>query len=136
MIFWENKSSVYEIPSFINNNFKNKKEAITLFLKYTQKIKLIKWTICFIASLLLFYHLLQMIKYMIDLVTIFQNSDKLKNQSEIIKYKDIILKSLPNRYLMVKDYDNFLGALNAMSYSLDLKKALSILNKIIYYELI
>ena len=40
------------------------------------------------------------------------------------KPKESILKELANRYLLIKDYKNALGALNAMSYSLDLKKAM------------
>ena len=62
---------------------------------------------------------------MLDLVTIFQNSKKLSEYNELITdIKDAILKELANRYLMIEDYENALGALNAMSYSLDLKKAM------------
>lgn len=60
---------------------------------------------------------------MLYLVTIFQNSKKLSEYNELITdIKDAILKELANRYLMIEDYENALGALNAMSYSLDLKK--------------
>ncbi|PWE25961.1 hypothetical protein, partial [Aliarcobacter skirrowii] len=128
---FEKTKVVYEIPSLLNMAIillkdNKKEEAITLFSEiYSKKSNLLNEPYAFIASCYYLFTLTSDDKYMIDLVTIFQNSDKLKNQSEIIlNIKDIILEELANRYLMVKDYDNALGALNAMSYSLDLKKAL------------
>ncbi|OCL84434.1 tetratricopeptide repeat protein [Arcobacter porcinus] len=127
-----NKTKVaYEAPSLLNMaiillNENQKEKSIELFSKiYSKKSNLLNEPYAFIASCYYLFFLTSDDKYMIDLVTIFQNSDKLKNQSEIIKnIKDIILKELANRYLLVKDYENALGALNAMSYSLDLKKAM------------
>ncbi|SUU96015.1 hypothetical protein [Aliarcobacter skirrowii] len=128
---FEKTKVVYEIPSLLNMAIillkdNKKEEAVTLFSEiYSKKSNLLNEPYAFIASCYYLFTLTSDDKYMIDLVTIFQNSDKLKNQSEIIlNIKDIILEELANRYLMVKDYDNALGALNAMSYSLDLKKAL------------
>lgn len=128
---FEKTKVVYEIPSLLNMAIillkdNKKEEAITLFSEiYSKKSNLLNEPYAFIASCYYLFTLTSDDKYMIDLVTIFQNSDKLKNQSEIIlNIKDIILEELANRYLMVKDYDNALGALNAMSYSLDFKKAL------------
>ncbi|MDX4040107.1 hypothetical protein, partial [Aliarcobacter skirrowii] len=128
---FEKTKVVYEIPSLLNMAIillkdNKKEEAITLFSEiYSKKSNLLNEPYAFIASCYYLFTLTSDDKYMIDLVTIFQNSDKLKNQSEIIlNIKDIILEELANRYLMVKDYNNALGALNAMSYSLDLKKAL------------
>lgn len=128
---FEKTKVVYEIPSLLNMAIillkdNKKEEAITLFSEiYSKKSNLLNEPYAFIASCYYLFTLTSDDKYMIDLVTIFQNSDKLKNQSEIIlNIKDIILEELANRYLMVEDYDNALGALNAMSYSLDLKKAL------------
>ncbi len=128
---FEKTKVVYEIPSLLNMAIillkdNKKEEAITLFSEiYSKKSNLLNEPYAFIASCYYLFTLTSDDKYMKDLVTIFQNSDKLKNQSEIIlNIKDIILEELANRYLMVKDYDNALGALNAMSYSLDLKKAL------------
>lgn len=128
---FEKTKVVYEIPSLLNMAIillkdNKKEEAITLFSEiYSKKSNLLNEPYAFIASCYYLFTLTSDDKYIIDLVTIFQNSDKLKNQSEIIlNIKDIILEELANRYLMVKDYDNALGALNAMSYSLDLKKAL------------
>ncbi len=102
-----------------------KKKAQEFFNKiYSKKTNLINQPYSFISSCYYLFEITKDDKYMLDLVTIFQNSKKLSEYNELITdIKDAILKELANRYLMIEDYENALGALNAMSYSLDLKKS-------------
>lgn len=105
---------------------KDEKKAQEFFNKiYSKKTNLINQPYSFISSCYYLFEITKDDKYMLDLVTIFQNSKKLSEYNELITdIKDAILKELANRYLMIEDYENALGALNAMSYSLDLKKAM------------
>ena len=105
---------------------KYEKKAQEFFNKiYSKKTNLINQPYSFISSCYYLFEITKDDKYMLDLVTIFQNSKKLSEYNELITdIKDAILKELANRYLMIEDYENALGALNAMSYSLDLKKAM------------
>src|SRR5574344_2725390 len=92
---------------------------------YSKKTNLINQPYSFISSCYYLFEITKDDKYMLDLVTIFQNSKKLGEYNELITdIKDAILKELANRYLLIEDYENALGALNAMSSSLDLKKAM------------
>ncbi|MBL3519857.1 tetratricopeptide repeat protein [Arcobacter lanthieri] len=124
-------SEVFEAPSLLNIGIiyykQNKKEeAINTFKKiYSKKTNLINQPYSFISSCYYLFLITKDDKYMLDLVTIFQNSNKLSEYNELITgIKDAILKELANRYLYIKDYENALAALNAMSYSLDFKKAM------------
>ena len=104
---------------------KMKKKHKSFLIKYIQKDKSNKSTILIYIILLLSFEITKDDKYMLDLVTIFKIAKKLSEYNELITdIKDAILKELANRYLMIEDYENALGALNAMSYSLDLKKAM------------
>ncbi|AXK49478.1 tetratricopeptide repeat protein [Aliarcobacter trophiarum] len=128
---FEKTSKVFEAPSLLNIgiiHYKQKEEekAKELFLKiYSKKTNLLNQPYSFISSCYYLFEITKDDKYMLDLVTIFQNSKKLGEYNELITdIKDAILKELANRYLLIEDYENALGALNAMSYSLDLKKAM------------
>ncbi|WP_228156069.1 tetratricopeptide repeat protein [Arcobacter lacus] len=128
---FEKTSSFIEIPSLLNIGIAYYKlENIELSKEYLSKIyekksNLVNQTFSFISACYYLYEITKDDKYIVDLVTIFQNSNKLSDHKQVITdIKDSILKELANRYLIVKDYKNALGALNAMSYSLDLKKAM------------
>src|SRR5574344_317999 len=128
---FEKTSKVFEAPSLLNMGIiyykqKDEKKAQEFFNKiYSKKTNLINQPYSFISSCYYLFEITKDDKYMLDLVTIFQNSKKLSEYNELITdIKDAILKELANRYLMIEDYENALGALNAMSYSLDLKKAM------------
>ena len=128
---FEKTSKVFEAPSLLNMGIiyykqKDEKKAKEFFNKiYSKKTNLINQPYSFISSCYYLFEITKDDKYMLDLVTIFQNSKKLSEYNELITdIKDAILKELANRYLMIEDYENALGALNAMSYSLDLKKAM------------
>ena len=128
---FEKTSKVFEAPSLLNMGIiyykqKDEKKAQELFNKiYSKKTNLLNQPYSFISSCYYLFEITKDDKYMLDLVTIFQNSNKLSEYNELITdIKDAILKELANRYLMIEDYENALGALNAMSYSLDLKKAM------------
>src|SRR5574344_1316670 len=128
---FEKTSKVFEAPSLLNMGIiyykqKDEKKAQELFNKiYSKKTNLLNQPYSFISSCYYLFEITKDDKYMLDLVTIFQNSNKLIEYNELITdIKDAILKELANRYLMIEDYENALGALNAMSYSLDLKKAM------------
>ena len=128
---FERTSKVFEAPSLLNMGIiyykqKDEKKAQELFNKiYSKKTNLLNQPYSFISSCYYLFEITKDDKYMLDLVTIFQNSNKLSEYNELITdIKDAILKELANRYLMIEDYENALGALNAMSYSLDLKKAM------------
>ncbi|RBQ31343.1 hypothetical protein CRU92_07770 [Arcobacter sp. FW59] len=128
---FQKTSQFFEVPSLLNIGiiyYKQNKidEAISTFNKiYSKKTNLINQPYSFISSCYYLFDITKDDKYMLDLVTIFQNSNKLSEYSELITgIKDAILKELANRYLYIKDYENALSALNAMSYSLDLKKAM------------
>src|SRR5574344_2074629 len=128
---FEKTSKVFEAPSLLNMGIiyykqKDEKKAQELFNKiYSKKTNLLNQPYSFISSCYYLFEITKDDKYMLDLVTIFQNSKKLSEYNELITdIKDAILKELANRYLMIEDYENALGALNAMSYSLDLKKAM------------
>ena len=106
-------SKVFEAPSLLNIGilyFKqnNKEKALEYFNQiYSKKTNLINQPYPFIASCYYLFELTKDDKYMIDLVTIFQNSDKLSEHKELITgIKDVILKELANRYLQIKDYEN------------------------------
>ena len=128
---FEKTSKVFEAPSLLNMGIiyykqKDDEKAKELFNKiYSKKTNLLNQPYSFISSCYYLFEITKDDKYMLDLVTIFQNSNKLSEYNELITdIKDAILKELANRYLMIEDYENALGALNAMSYSLDLKKAM------------
>ncbi|MGJ0336433.1 tetratricopeptide repeat protein [Aliarcobacter cryaerophilus] len=128
---FEKTSKVFEAPSLLNMGIiyykqKDEKKAQEFFNKiYSKKTNLINQPYSFISSCYYLFEITKDDKYMLDLVTIFQNSKKLSEYNELITdIKDAILKELANRYLMIEDYENALGALNAMSYSLDLKKSM------------
>lgn len=124
-------SKVFEVPSLLNigiihHKQNNKEKALEMFRKiYQKKTNLLYHPYSFISSCYYLFEITKDDKYMLDLVKIFQNSKKLSEHNELITdIKDVILKDLSNRYLYIKDYENALAALNAMSYSLDLKKAM------------
>ena len=128
---FERTSKIFEAPSLLNMGIiyykqKDDEKAKELFNKiYSKKTNLLNQPYSFISSCYYLFEITKDDKYMLDLVTIFQNSNKLSEYNELITdIKDAILKELANRYLMIEDYENALGALNAMSYSLDLKKAM------------
>lgn len=128
---FEKTSKIFEAPSLLNIGIiyykeKELEKAKELFLKiYSKKTNLLNQPYSFISSCYYLFEITKDDKYMLDLVTIFQNSKKLGEYNELITdIKDAILKELANRYLLIEDYENALGALNAMSYSLDLKKAM------------
>ena len=128
---FEKTSKVFEAPSLLNMGIiyykqKDYEKAKELFNKiHSKKTNLLNQPYSFISSCYYLFEITKDDKYMLDLVTIFQNSKKLSEYNELITdIKDAILKELANRYLMIEDYENALGALNAMSYSLDLKKAM------------
>lgn len=128
---FEKTSQIFEVPSILNMGIiyykqSNKEKAIKFFSKiYAKKTNLINQPYSFISACYYLFAITKDDKYMLDLVTIFQNKKKLSEYSELITdIQDAILKELANRYLYIKDYENALSALNAMSYSLDLKKAM------------
>ena len=128
---FEKTSQIFEVPSLLNMGIiyykqNNKDKAIELFSKiYAKKTNLLNQPYSFISACYYLFAITKDDKYMLDLVTIFQNSKKLSEYSELITdIQDAILKELANRYLLIKDYENAIGALNAMSYSLDFKKAM------------
>jgi len=124
-------AEVLEVPSILNIGIiyykQNRiKEAIENFDKiYSKKINLVHQPYSFILACYYLSAITKEDKYILDLARIFQNSNKLAEYSELITdIKDAILKELANRYLYVKDYENAIAALEAMSYSLDFKKAM------------
>lgn len=128
---FEKTALVIEVPSFLNigiayyklGDIGKAKDYLNKI--YEKKSNLVNQTFSFISACYYLYEITKDDKYIVDLVTIFQNSNKLTEHKQVITdIKDSILKELANRYLIVKDYKNALGALNAMSYSLDLKKAM------------
>lgn len=121
----------FEIPSLLNMGIiyfklQDLEKAKELFNKiYSKKANLINQPYSFISSCYYLFEITKDDKYMLDLVTIFQNSEKLGEYNTLITdIKDVILRELANRYISIKDYDNAFSALNAMSYSIDLKKAM------------
>lgn len=128
---FEKTALVIEVPSILNigiayyklENMQMAKDYLNRI--YEKKLNLVNQTFSFISATYYLYQITKEDKYIVDLVTIFQNSNKLSKHEQVITdIKDSILKELANRYLLIKDYKNALGALNAMSYSLDLKKAM------------
>lgn len=128
---FEKTALVIEVPSLLNMGIAYYKLGDTETAKsylnkiYEKKSNLVNQTFSFISACYYLYEITKDDKYIVDLVKIFQNSNKLSDHKQVITdIKDSILKELANRYLLIKDYKNALGALNAMSYSLDLKKAM------------